>query len=336
MGWLMAAELRARGVDLSFAPCVDLDYGVNEVIGDRAFHKPARSGRAQLAVAYMHGMRDAGMAATAKHFPGHGAVVADSHLALPVDRRELVDLTDDLAPYRRLIANGLPAVMVAHMLFPAVDAAPRASRPLDSRRVARRAAFPGGSVCRRSVHGRGRRCLRGHRDPCRAGACGGLRHAAGLQQSTQCASSFWTGCRWSPSRPRACAWCACTGGMACRAHRADRAHPNGRATSASCSRGLRAAPALNWTREPHHEQLVRGGLARASSTSAPEGIVVCDATVPDHPGRLCQRRLLADVRLSGRRAAGHQPAHPAGQRPRPGGARSACARRSSAASRHAC
>ena len=86
LGWLMAAELRAHGVDLSFAPCVDLDYGASVVIGDRALD--ARSAVvAQLAVAYAHGMRDAGMAATAKHFPGHGAVVADSHLALPVDRR---------------------------------------------------------------------------------------------------------------------------------------------------------------------------------------------------------------------------------------------------------
>ena len=123
MGWLMAAELRAHGVDISFAPCVDLDYGVSEVIGDRAFHsRPEAVG--QLAAAYMHGMRDAGMAATAKHFPAHGAVVADSHLTLPVDRRGLADLGDDLAPYRRLIANGLPAVMVAHVLFPAVDSAP--------------------------------------------------------------------------------------------------------------------------------------------------------------------------------------------------------------------
>jgi beta-N-acetylhexosaminidase len=123
MGWLMAAELRAHGVDISFAPCVDLDYGVSEIIGDRAFHKrPDVVG--QLAVAYMHGMREAGMAATAKHFPAHGAVIADSHLTLPVDRRELVDMADDLAPYRRLIANGLPAVMVAHVLFPALDDAP--------------------------------------------------------------------------------------------------------------------------------------------------------------------------------------------------------------------
>ena len=122
MGWLMAAELRAHGVDLSFAPCVDIDYGVS-FITDRAFHRnPDVVGA--LAAAYAHGMRDAGMAATAKHFPGHGAVVADSHLTLPVDRRDLADMTDDLAPYRRLIANGLPAVMVAHVLFPAVDDAP--------------------------------------------------------------------------------------------------------------------------------------------------------------------------------------------------------------------
>jgi beta-N-acetylhexosaminidase len=123
MGWLMAAELRAHGVDLSFAPTVDLDYGLNEAIGDRALH-PTADATAQLAVAYMLGMREAGMAATAKHFPGHGAVVADSHVALPVDRRELADLAEDLTPYRRLIANGLPGVMVAHILLPAEDAAP--------------------------------------------------------------------------------------------------------------------------------------------------------------------------------------------------------------------
>jgi beta-N-acetylhexosaminidase len=123
MGWLMAAELRAHGVDISFAPCVDLDRGVSEVIGDRAFH-PSADAVGQLAVAWMLGMREAGMAATAKHFPGHSAVVADSHLTLPVDRRPLADLTADLTPYRRLIGNGLPAVMVAHVLFPAVDAAP--------------------------------------------------------------------------------------------------------------------------------------------------------------------------------------------------------------------
>ena len=123
MGWLMAAELRAHGVDLSFAPCVDLDYGVSEVIGDRAFHsKPEVV--AQLSLAYMTGMKDAGMAATAKHFPGHGAVVIDSHKALPVDRRAWNELGDDLLPFRRLVANGIPGVMVAHIQFPAIDPKP--------------------------------------------------------------------------------------------------------------------------------------------------------------------------------------------------------------------
>jgi beta-N-acetylhexosaminidase len=123
LGWLMAAELAACGLDFSFAPCVDLDYGLSEIIGDRAFHAQAPA-VAQLAIAYAHGMRDAGMAATAKHYPGHGAVVADSHVALPVDRRQLVDMEQDLLPYRRLIANGLAAVMVAHVLYPAVDSVP--------------------------------------------------------------------------------------------------------------------------------------------------------------------------------------------------------------------
>jgi beta-N-acetylhexosaminidase len=72
----------------------------------------------------MHGMRNAGMVATAKHFPGHGAVVADSHHALPIDRRELVDLDEDIAPYRVLIANGLAGVMVAHVLYPNIDDVP--------------------------------------------------------------------------------------------------------------------------------------------------------------------------------------------------------------------
>ncbi len=122
-GWLMAGELRALGVDFSFAPCVDLDYGVSEVIGDRAFHSDADAVGA-LAVAYAGGMREAGMAATAKHFPGHGAVVADSHVSLPVDRRDLIELEADLRPYRLLIDNHLSAIMAAHVVFPAVDRLP--------------------------------------------------------------------------------------------------------------------------------------------------------------------------------------------------------------------
>ncbi len=122
-GWLIGAELRALGLDLAFSPVVDLEYGVSEVIGDRAFHAQPEA-VAVLAGALIAGLRDAGMAATAKHFPGHGAVAADSHVALPVDRRELVDLEPDLTPYRRLIANGLPSVMMAHVVYPAVDSLP--------------------------------------------------------------------------------------------------------------------------------------------------------------------------------------------------------------------
>ena len=123
VGWLMASELRAVGVDFSFAPCVDLDYGVSEIIGDRAFHSDPDA-VAALAVATLSGMREGGMAATAKHFPGHGAVVVDSHVALPLDRREFVDLEPDIRPYRPLIDNNLAGVMAAHVVFPAVDALP--------------------------------------------------------------------------------------------------------------------------------------------------------------------------------------------------------------------
>jgi beta-N-acetylhexosaminidase len=121
--WLLAAELRAVGVDLSFAPVVDLDYAVSEVIGDRAYHR-APEAVAALATACMAGLREAGMGAVAKHFPGHGAVVADSHFALPVDRRSLVDLEPELTPYRRLIPNGLTGIMAAHVAFPEVDPLP--------------------------------------------------------------------------------------------------------------------------------------------------------------------------------------------------------------------
>src|ERR1700721_2054327 len=123
VGWLLAGELRAVGVDFSFAPCVDLDYGVSEIIGDRAFHSDPDF-VAALAVASMTGMREAGMAAIAKHFPGHGAVVADSHVALPVDRREFADLEADIRPYRPLIDNNIPGIMAAPVGVPATNGSP--------------------------------------------------------------------------------------------------------------------------------------------------------------------------------------------------------------------
>jgi beta-N-acetylhexosaminidase len=123
IGWLLAAELRAVGIDFSFAPCVDLDYGLSEIIGDRAFHRDPEA-VAALAAAYLVGMREAGMAAVCKHFPGHGAVFADSHVALPIDRRPFADMEPDLRPYRLLIENQLPGVLVAHVEYPAIDSLP--------------------------------------------------------------------------------------------------------------------------------------------------------------------------------------------------------------------
>lgn len=123
-GWVIAVELRAVRVDLCFAPCVDLDWGVSEVIGDRAFHAdPDVVG--ELATEFSRGLRDGGMAAVLKHFPGHGAVVADSHLQLPVDRRDYGSILDDMRPYERLIGNGLAAgVMLAHVVFREMDERP--------------------------------------------------------------------------------------------------------------------------------------------------------------------------------------------------------------------
>lgn len=123
-GWLMAAELLAVGVDLSFAPVLDVGGTISQVIGDRAFHTdPEKISR--LARAYIKGMKEAGMAAVGKHFPGHGSVVEDSHVAIPYDNRSFADIKmHDLIPFERMIHAGLPALMPAHVIYSNVDKNP--------------------------------------------------------------------------------------------------------------------------------------------------------------------------------------------------------------------
>lgn len=123
-GWLMAAELRAVGIDFSFAPVLDLDRGVSGVIGDRALHRNPQV-VAELARGVMLGMRRAGMAAVGKHFPGHGGVQEDSHSALPLDNRPLADIfAEDVLPFERMINYGLAGIMPAHVVYTAADRRP--------------------------------------------------------------------------------------------------------------------------------------------------------------------------------------------------------------------
>ncbi|WP_159914461.1 beta-N-acetylhexosaminidase [Pantoea sp. 18069] len=122
-GYVLGSELRACGVDFSFTPVLDLDWGESGVIGDRAFHSDARV-VAALAKSLMHGLLQAGMANCGKHFPGHGFVKADSHTDIPVDSRGLqAILADDAAPYPWL-ASVLTSVMPAHVIYSRVDKRP--------------------------------------------------------------------------------------------------------------------------------------------------------------------------------------------------------------------
>ncbi len=123
VGHVLAAELRACGVDLSFTPVLDLDHGPSTVIGDRAFHRDPRVA-SLLAKSVMQGLLRAGMGNCGKHFPGHGHVAADSHHAVPIDRRSLKTLlADDARPYEWL-STSLTAVMPAHVVYPKVDHRP--------------------------------------------------------------------------------------------------------------------------------------------------------------------------------------------------------------------
>ncbi len=123
-GWLMAAELLAVGVDFSFAPVLDVDCGISQVIGNRSFATDSELAT-KLASAFRKGMKAAGMAATGKHFPGHGAVAADSHHAIPYDDRDLATIrAKDLQPFKTLIDEGLEAIMPAHVIYEYIDPNP--------------------------------------------------------------------------------------------------------------------------------------------------------------------------------------------------------------------
>ncbi|AJD48442.1 Beta-hexosaminidase [Isoalcanivorax pacificus W11-5] len=136
LGRLMADELVCCDVDISFAPVLDLDYGVSSVIGDRSFHSDAGT-LTTLATAWIDGMAEAGMAATGKHFPGHGFVTADSHLELPRDERDLDTIrAADLKPFAAL-APRLAGIMPAHVVYPAVAPEPAGFSPFWLQQVLR-------------------------------------------------------------------------------------------------------------------------------------------------------------------------------------------------------
>jgi beta-N-acetylhexosaminidase len=143
-GWILAAELRAHGVDFSFTPVLDMDYGESQVIGNRAFHVKAQAIH-ELAYALMHGLRHGGMPAVGKHFPGHGYVVADSHVAIPVDQREFDEIAqNDMQPFRQMIDDGIQAIMPAHVIYPKVDQNPAGFSPRWLQKVLReRLGFDG-------------------------------------------------------------------------------------------------------------------------------------------------------------------------------------------------
>lgn len=139
IGFVLAAELRACGVDLSFTPVLDLDWQRSAVVGNRAFHGDPKAVVA-LAGALIEGLRQGGMIACGKHFPGHGWAEADSHVAMPVDPRSLAELAPDLAPYREL---PLDAVMPAHVVYPLVDSRPAGFSPVWIRLLREELGFAG-------------------------------------------------------------------------------------------------------------------------------------------------------------------------------------------------
>ena len=159
-GYVLGAELRACGVDFSFTPVLDLDHGGSTVIGDRAFARDPRM-VTLLAQALMHGLLQSGMRNCGKHFPGHGFVVADSHVDVPVDERSLqAILADDAAPYRWL-SSSLSSVMPAHVIYPQVDSLPAGFSSLWLNDILRRQLGFTGAVFSDDLSMAGARQIRG-------------------------------------------------------------------------------------------------------------------------------------------------------------------------------
>lgn len=173
-GWLMATELLAVGVDFSFAPVLDVDCGVSEIIGNRSFSQDGELA-ANLASAFRKGMNKAGMAATGKHFPGHGAVALDSHLTLPVDNRDLDTIRrQDLLPFQRLIAEGLEAIMPAHVVYPQIDELPAGFSAIWLQQILRKELGFDGAIFSDDLSMEG------------AASVGGFHERAGLAQQAGC------------------------------------------------------------------------------------------------------------------------------------------------------
>lgn len=189
-GYVLASELRACGVDFSFTPVLDLDWGESGVIGDRAFHRDARV-VAMLAKSLAHGLLQAGMASCGKHFPGHGYVRADSHHEIPVDDRDLASiLAEDAAPYGWLNMT-LASVMPAHVVYPKVDALPAGFSPRWLKAVLRERLGFGGAIFSDDLSMEGARRIGGRTVSYTEGAVAAL--AAGCDMVLLCNQSVGDG-----------------------------------------------------------------------------------------------------------------------------------------------
>lgn len=153
-GLTIGQELAAYGIDLCFAPVLDRDFGVSTVIGDRAFDNRCAT-IIDLARSFREGLNAAGLAATGKHYPGHGAVAADSHLELPVDRRSMEALQEDLEPFEALIKDGIESLMMAHVRYTSVDHTPASLSKIWIQDILRkRSGYDGAIFCDDlSMHG---------------------------------------------------------------------------------------------------------------------------------------------------------------------------------------